>query len=115
MSNSIGPFVVKPTETRHLLLIGLLALWLIAFVYAFVAFATSDPTGDGFTRGLNRVGRFLGWQGIAGLIALAAFGVSRAWPKGAAIRKIAQIPFMIALLQVTGLVAVLLWARFGVG
>jgi len=42
---------------------------LIAFAFSLIHPALTEPTGDGFARGLNRVGVFLGWQ-------IAAIGVS---------------------------------------
>jgi hypothetical protein len=44
---------------------ALAALWLLLFVTSFVAFFVIEPTGDGFTRGLNRLASFLTWQGAA--------------------------------------------------
>ena len=100
-----------PNDSRRLLLTGLLALWLIAFVYAFVAFATTTPTGDGFVRGANRVMSYLGWQGIAGVVAIATFAIGRDWPKGSAVRTMSAIPLVIALLHILAIFGVILWAR----
>jgi hypothetical protein len=47
------------------------------------AFAlTAEPTGDGFTRGLNRLTGFVGWQAAGMILALIAWLSARALPKG---------------------------------
>ena len=101
-----------PNDGRRLILTILFAAWLMAFLYAFFSFATLAPTGDGFGRGLNRVTSYLGWQGIAGAIAFAVFGVSRAWPKGSGVRSLGSVPLVIAALHVLAIVAVVVWAGF---
>ena len=101
----------QPSDGRRLLLTGLLALWLIAFVYAFIGFATTAPTGDGFVRGANRVMTYLGWQGIAGVLSIATFAIGRDWPKGSTVRTISAVPLIIAFLHIAGIIGVILWAR----
>ncbi len=103
--------MTPPDDRRRLLLTALIAAWLMAYGYSFVAFAVTEPDGDGFTRGANRILQFLGWQGVAGLFALAVFGVSRAWPRGSAVRRLATAPLGLALLLVAVIGGVILWAR----
>lgn len=103
--------MTEPDDRRRLLLTVLIAVWLLAYGYSFVAFALTQPDGDGFTRGANRVLQFLGWQGVAGIVAVAVFGVSRAWPKGTAVRRLASAPLGLALLLVAAIAGVILWAR----
>ena len=59
------------SDGRRFLATCLAALWLMAFCYAFVAFWTTAPEGEGFVRGMNKPLVYLGWQGIAGMLALA--------------------------------------------
>jgi hypothetical protein len=87
------------------------AAWILAFGYAFVHFAVTEPSGDGFVRGANRVLGFLGWQGIAGMIAIAIWGVGRAWPTGHPARRLSLVPIAIALMLVSGLLGLIAWAR----
>ena len=101
------------SDGRRLLLTGLMALWALAFAYAFVAFWTTAPSGDGFGRGLNRVVTYLGWQGIAGMLAVAIWGVGRGWPKGSSARRLSAVPIALALLHALAIAAIVLWARFG--
>jgi hypothetical protein len=44
---------------------ALAVLWLALFVASFVVLLTTEPVGDGFTRGLNRLAAFMTWQGVA--------------------------------------------------
>ena len=101
------------TDGRRLLLTVLMAVWVLVFGYAFVAFWTTAPTGDGFGRGLNRVVTYLGWQGIAGMLAVAIWGVGRSWPKGAGARRLSAVPLALALLHAVAIAAIVAWARFG--
>ena len=84
----------------RLLLTLLAALWLMAFVYAFVAARATAATAMGLSAAAEVLGTFLGWQGVAGLFALACFGVSRTWPRGAAARRLGAVPLLIAGLVV---------------
>jgi len=100
-----------PGDSKRLFLTALFAAWVLAFGYAFVAFATTEPGGGGFVRGINRITAYLGWQGIAGMVSIALFAVGRAWPKGAAVRRMSVVPLALAILHVVAILAVILWAR----
>ncbi len=102
--------MAEPQRPLWLLAI-LLAAWALAFAWSGFAGLTTQPDGDGFARGLNRVGLFLGWQGVAGLIALAAFAVGRGWPKGSGIRRVSAVPFWFALALLAALAGLVVWAR----
>ena len=88
-----------------------LTLWLGAM--GLSAFAlTADPTGDGFTRGLNRLGGFVGWQGAGMILALVAWLAARVLPKGDPLRWLARVPGWWAVLLLLGiavLIAVSAW------
>lgn len=53
------------------------ALWLLAFALSVVLMLTTEPAGDGFTRGLNRIGVFFRWQFLAFACAIFAFLATR--------------------------------------
>ncbi len=97
------------TEPRFLLTV-FAALWVMTYVYSFVAFAITAPDDIGFTRGLNRIRAFLGWQGIAGILAICVFGCARSWPKGSAVRRNSAVPLMLAGLLIFGILGVIGWA-----
>lgn len=98
-----------PPDRLRLLLTALYALWLMVFVYAFVAYARSPYEGAGFPDGLNKPAVFLGWQGAAGVISVAVWGLGRSWPKGNGVRALSAIPLVIALLLGLAVLGVIYW------
>ena len=86
-----------------LILTLLLAAWALAFGWSLIGAYLATPTGDGFTRGLDRLTHFLGWQAIAGLVGLAVFGVGRSWPKRSGPRRVSVWPLRLALLLLAAL------------
>jgi hypothetical protein len=100
-----------PSDNWRLLLTVLYAAWVIVFAYAFVAYANAPYEGAGFPDGLNKPAVFLGWQGIAGALAFAVFGVSRVWPRGASARTLGNIPLIIAALLAASVVGFIFWAE----
>lgn len=86
-------------------------LWAAAWGGSFVAFAITDPTGDSFTRGLNRLMAFLGWQLAAGflggLVWMAGRGLA-ATPLG---RWLTRVPALLAIVLFGALAATVLWTR----
>jgi hypothetical protein len=49
---------------------GLGVVWAVLFVVSFVMLQVVAPSGEGFTRGLNRIASFLTWQGLAFAVAM---------------------------------------------
>lgn len=88
-----------------------LALWAAAFAYSFWVFQATAPVGDGFTRGLNRVTGFLGWQVLAGVLAVIAFALGRALPRGRVMRRMSVLPLAFAGLLAAAVALLILWAR----
>ena len=99
-----------PPDAARLLLTVLAAAWGLAFAYAFVSFAITPPNDMGFTRGLNRIEAFLGWQGVAGVLAIAIFAIGRRWPVGTSIRKLSMVPLILLALLVSAIAVIILWA-----
>ena len=87
----------------------LAALWLVPFAVSFAMFLTTAPTGDSFTRGLNRITVFLTWQGAAFVVAMLA-GLAT-WQVGANggknIKVIGYAPLAVSALLVATLVAII--------
>ena len=96
--------------SRRSLVLSLLAVWAATFVAAFLAFSLTAPSGDGFTRGLNRIGAFLGWQAAAGTLGLVLALVSRPLPPGR-LRRLALLPLGLFLAGVLAIVAAVAWAN----
>lgn len=103
--------MTDPGGGKPIVLMVLYAAWVLAFGYSFAAFALAEPTGDGFVRGMNRVAALFGWQGIAGVLAIAIWGVGRQWPKGSPARRISLVPIGLALAQVAGVIGLIVWAQ----
>ncbi|MEP0090227.1 MAG: hypothetical protein ABJM02_07325 [Paracoccaceae bacterium] len=91
-----------PSDARRFLLMALGALWLMAFSYAFVAYSNTHFEW--------KHGVYLGWQGIAGIAAVAIYGVGLAWEKGSAARRLSRLPVIMAILQILAIAAVFIWA-----
>jgi len=102
-------------QTRLFLLVAVWALWLGAVIYSVVFLLTEPATGDGFTRGMNRITGFLGWQGVAGTLAVGVWGVGRGFAKGSGARRISAVPLWLALALVLSIVALVVWLRFNPG
>ncbi len=100
------------TDGRRFLWTALFAAWVLAFAYAFISYWTTAPEGGSFLRGANRIVTYLGWQGAAGMLAVAIFGVGRAWPKGVGARRLSAVPLVLALLHVAAIMGIIAWARF---
>lgn len=96
----------------RILVWGLLAIWAALFAGAFIAFALTDPTGDGFVRGINRVTAFLGWQLAAGALAILIWMQRKHFPTGTLGRWLARVPAGLFSFLVFLLVALVLFARF---
>ncbi|GIX13843.1 MAG: hypothetical protein KatS3mg118_1802 [Paracoccaceae bacterium] len=96
------------TDRRRAVLRILFGAWAAVWLGAVVAFLSTPATGDGFTRGLNRVMLFLGWQGAAALLALAAWLAGRRATGRE--RLAARIPALLSGLVLGGVAAIVLWA-----
>ncbi len=88
-------------------------LWLICFVCSFSLPFLLEAKGDGFTRGLNRVGALMGWQLGATVFALLGFfnGIGKLKDR----RSMAWLSRGPAVIQVTlicALVGLILYMRF---
>lgn len=94
-----------PGDEVRLLLTALMAGWAMAFGYSFWALAAGLETIEALDwRSVGAQGlEFLRWQGVALLLAVAAFGVSLSWPSGAAVRGLGVLPLTLALLVGAGI------------
>ncbi len=88
-----------------------LLAWAVAFFGAFLAFWLTPARDFGLSRGWNKIGVFMSWQGVAALLAVLAAIVSRALPKGTALRRAGWLPLAVLVLSVAALAALLTWAN----
>lgn len=89
----------------------LLAVWAGLFVWSFIGFSATEPTGDGFTRGFNRVSTFLLWQFAAGIVAVPTYMIGREQARGSAMRWASRLPLALATALLLAITGVILWAR----
>ncbi len=92
--------------------LSLLLMWGLLFVISFIAPRFIAPSGDGFTRGLNRLSAFFFWQLGAFIIAIA-LGIS-AWTglksqKG--LKWLCSTPLALHLLSVVLVVGLLVYSN----
>lgn len=88
-----------------------LALWAALFAAAFVVPALMPATGDGFTRGLNRVSAFLGWQAAAGAVAFLVWLLGNRAEPGTLARRLSRVPLGIVGLGFAAILGLVLWAN----
>jgi len=73
-----------------------------------------EAKGDGFTRGLNRLGAFLGWQFGATAAALIGFIIGIGKTQGrAGLAWLNKGPFFLQLALLAAFVGLIIFARFG--
>ena len=97
------------SDSRRLLLRVMCSLWVFVFVYALVTILGAVPLAGGFPEGVDRVMVYLGWQGIAGMLAVAVFGIGRGWPRGSSVRGMTTVPLAIASVHVVAVGVFMLW------
>jgi len=91
----------------------LLALWAGAYLWSIASVPLTAPKGDGFTRGLNKITAFYGWQILAAVLSIAVLWSKRYFAPGSFLRRAFWAPIALAglLLMVTG--GVILYANYG--
>jgi hypothetical protein len=97
--------------TRNHLTYAIVAFWTALFVLSFVVAFLLEPTGDGFTRGLNRISAFLVWQGIAVAVAVPAWLTGRGGV-GSGTRWLSRMPAIVHSLIVLLVIGLILAVRF---
>ena len=90
----------------------LYSAWVLTWAGSFASFIVVEPAGSGFTRGLNQLTTFLGWQGVAAMISFAVLGAGRSWPPRHPIRRASLLPIGLALGLAAVIVAMVAYASF---
>lgn len=87
--------------------------WAIAMVFSIALPLLTEPAGDGFTRGLNRLVAFAGWQTLALIFAVGASIAFAASPKPRprVIKIAGLIPIAISAIMVVIVIGTIMWAR----
>lgn len=98
-----------PSDRKTLLFTVLYAAWVIVCAWSFVAYGRAPHQGAGFPDGLNKLAVFLGWQGIAAMLAIAVWGVSLGFEKGSGARSLGRVPLILAVLLLAALLVFVAW------
>ena len=85
--------------------------WLALMVASVIVPPMIEPTGDGFTRGLNRLGFLLLFQVGAAVLAVFLFVVARGEARRGR-RWLMRLPIIWVGLVALGIIGLMLWARF---
>ena len=90
----------------------LVAVWVVLFILSFVVPRLIEPTGDSFTRGMNRLPAAIGLQCLAFCVAAVTAGLSFATRKELAnwILVAGFIPLAVEILLIADLFVILVGA-----
>ena len=91
------------------LLLVLGGLWIIAYLWSISILIWTEPTGDSFTRGLNRVAGFFGWQFGAAALGLVIFLTGRRLAKGG-LRWLSRVPLLLGALPILFVLGLLIYS-----
>jgi hypothetical protein len=61
----------------RVVLVAALIVWMVFFALSIIMAVSTEPTGDGFTRGMNRAMVFVKWQAAAFIVSLISFFMAR--------------------------------------
>lgn len=85
-----------------------MGIWALLWIASLFVPPTVAPTGDGFTRGMNRIGLFFGLQLAAAFVALLLLTLR---PASGLLRRLALLPAGLALLLAIAITGLILWVR----
>ena len=96
------------TQRWVILLTG---VWAGCYAASFLLSYMAEPTGDGFTRGWNRILIWLGWQTVALGVAIVALVVTRRGREriGTSLYRVGHFPASVSGLTSLGIVATAVW------
>ncbi len=70
--------------------------WVFCLAQGSISYMTLEAVGSGFTRGSNRIGAFLRWEGLGLIVALASFVLGRLTDAKGGTRLAARLPLLIS-------------------
>ncbi|MCP5036222.1 MAG: hypothetical protein GY945_01335 [Rhodobacteraceae bacterium] len=95
-------------NARNLLLFALV-LWAACILASFAITWGTEPAGSGFTRGMNRITTFFGWQFTAGLLGIFIWVIGRRFDKGTGMRRLSWLPVGLFGAEVAALVGLVIY------
>ncbi len=89
----------------------LMAVWAVLFAASFAMAFLTGPSGDGFTRGLNRIEIFAQLQFGAGAVGGLIWLIGRRLTRGSALRWISRIPVLMVALLIAVIGGIIAYAQ----
>ena len=89
----------------------LLLVWAATYAGSFWHLLFTDPTDDGFTRGLNRVMGFMAWQVVAMLVGTVIWIVSLRPLRPPMVRWLLRLPALLGLGLVLLIAGTMVYSR----
>lgn len=86
------------------------AIWIGLMAASFIVPPMIAPTGDGFTRGVNRLGFLLLFQVAAAAVAVFLFVLAQGEERSG-LRWLMRIPLIWVGTVILGLLGIILWVR----
>lgn len=83
------------TAPKSFILMCLFAVWIAASGYSIAVLAQGEAA-----TGLTAMEKFLGWQGVAGMFALAIFGIGISLPKDSGSRSLSLVPILASVVLI---------------
>jgi len=83
-----------------------ICLWAGAWLWSLIGFAMTEPEGDGFTRGLNRVRGLFMWQFVAASLAIPIWLLGAPQAHSKRLRWAARAPVLLGLVPLVIVVIV---------
>ena len=90
---------------------AVLVAWAVVWGASWLLPWQLEPTGDGFTRGMNRLGAFFALQLAALVPAVAALVLARRLAPGGWLRRAGFVPLAAALVLVCFIAGLMVWAQ----
>lgn len=90
---------------------SLLAIWAGVYAGSVLQLLLLEPSGDGFTRGLNQIMAFLSWQMLAAILGFTAWFIGRKHNPARGLRILLRLPLILAGLLFGGLILLIAYAR----
>lgn len=88
-------------------------IWVLVFILSFILPRFLEPTGDGFTRGLNRLGAMFIWQTVALCIAVVTAVLAKTkLSERTLLRRLCYGPVLVHVLLVFFVIGVIVFLNF---
>mgnify|MGYP000707631247 CR=1 FL=1 len=84
-------------------------VWLSLYAWSFFVLTQTEATGDGFTRGFNRVASFLLYQFAAAIAAIGVWRIGGHASQAASLRWLSRVPIALFCGLITLIAAIFIY------